>query len=173
MKSLNVNRIWSISVGISGGFLLYNSLAPVFLSGVNSALIGQWRDVVLAWDGFVGYLKVMLAAGTLSIAGLGIIGVVINIFKPNIGNKLMLWGGIAALIFFAALWLGFFDIQDPFFGSSDIRSHLVWGRGWQIANWSVSEEILNFFGGGWHRPAIVGAILLISTNLPKWWSRLS
>ena len=83
----------------------------------------------------------------------------------------MLWGGIASLSLLTVLWLGLLDLHIPIFGSSDIGARLIWDDSWGIASWSASRDIFHFFGGGWFKPALVGAILLVLTNLPQWWSR--
>lgn len=172
-KEIKIGRLWSIAVGIIGGFLLYLSLAPVLLSGRNSAVIGEWRDIILQWTQFTGYLRLIFVTGALVITGMGLLGVAVNFLKPYTGQKLMLWGGIASLSLLIALWLGLLDLHVPLFGSTDIGSKLIWDSRWGISSWSVSRNIFHFFGGGWLKPAFAGAILLTLTNLPRWWHRLS
>ncbi|MBA7664325.1 hypothetical protein ES703_72383 [subsurface metagenome] len=171
-SSIKLNRLWSLTVGVVGGYLLFLALAPVLLSGRNSDVIGEWRDIILQWTQFTGYLRLAFVAGVLIIASVGLLGVVINFLKPYTGQKLMLWGGISSLALLLALWLGLLDLHVPIFGSTDVGSHLIWDGSWGIASWSVSKKIFHFFGGGWLKPAFAGAILLILTSLPRWWSRL-
>ena len=71
-------RIWSIPIGIIGGFLLVVSLTPVLLSGRNSSVIGQWRDVILEWTQFTGYLRLMFVAAALIVTVAGLVGVIVN-----------------------------------------------------------------------------------------------
>jgi hypothetical protein len=172
-KAIQFGRIWAIVVGIIGGYLLFLSLAPVFLSGRNSEVISYWREVILQWTQFTGYLRLIFAAAALLVTGAGLTGIIVNIFKPETGQKLMLWGGIAALALLVALWLGLMDIHLPLLGSTDIGSNLIWDSRWGIASWSISKKIFNLFGGGWLRPAITGSVLLILTNLPRWWHRFN
>jgi len=88
----------------------------------------------------------------------------------------MLWGGIASLSLLLALWLGLLDLHVPIFGSTNIGSQLIWDSKWGIASWAVVRKTFNFIsnllGGGWLKPAFVGAVLLLFTGLPKWWSKL-
>ena len=170
-KAIKLSRLWSIVVGITGGFLLYLSLAPVLLSGRNSEVIGEWRDIILQWTQFTGYLRLIFVAAALIVTCAGLLGVIVNFLKPLTGQKLMLWGGIASLSLLIALWLGLLDLHVPIFGSTDVGSHLIWDGGWGLASWSVSKKIFHIFGGGWLKPALAGAILLILTSLPRWWSR--
>ena len=172
-KSNIFSRIWSIVFGIIGGFLLFLSLGPVLLSGENSKAIGQWRDTILQFTEFTGYLRLIFVSVMLLITVAGLLGVVINFFKPNTGQKLMLWGGIASLLLLLALWVGLLDVQVIFFGSTNIGSNLIWDSSWGLASWSFSWKIMHIFGGGWLKPAFVGAILLSLTSLPRVWSRLS
>ena len=171
-RSIKYSRLWSIVVGFIGGYLLLLSLAPVVLSGSNSDAIRQWRDIILQWTEFTGYLRLIFAATALIITSAGLLGVVVNLFKPYTGQRLMLWGGIAALSFAVALWLGLLDLHVPIFGSTDFGSYLIWDGSWGLAGWSVSREIFHIFGGDWLKPVFTGAILLILTSLPRWWSRL-
>ena len=171
-KSIKLSRLWSIVLGIIGGFLLFLSLAPVLLSSTNSDVIGEWRDIILQWTQFTGYLRLIFVAAALVVTGAGLLGVVVNFLKPNAGQKLMFWGGIASLSLLIALWLGLLDLHVPIFGSTDIGSHLIWDGGWGIASWSVSKKIFHIFGGGWLKPAFAGAIMLILTSLPRWWTKL-
>jgi len=83
----------------------------------------------------------------------------------------MLWGGIASISFLVALWLGLLDLHVPLLGSTDVGSYLIWNGNWGIASWSISHKIFRLFGGGWLKPALAGGILLVLTNLPRWWSR--
>jgi hypothetical protein len=172
-KVTRIDRTWSIVVGLAGGLLLIFSLAPVLLSGRNSSSISQWRDTILQFTQFTGYLRLIFVSAMLIITAAGILGIVINIAKPYTGQKLMLWGGIASLLLLLALWLGLLDVQVIFFGSTDIGSHLIWDSSWGFATWSVSRKLLQVFGGGWLKPAFIGAILLSLTSLPRLWSRLS
>ncbi len=169
-NAIKSSRLWSIAVGIIGGFLLYLSLAPVLLSGRNSAVISEWRDIILQWTEFTGYLRLIFVAGALIITATGLLGVFVNFIKPYIGQKLMLWGGIASLLLLTTLWLGLLDLHIPLFGSTDIGSKLIWDSRWRIGSWNVSKDIFSFFGGGWLKPAFAGALLLVLTNLPRWWS---
>lgn len=171
-EKIELSRLWSIVFGIMGGFLLFLSLAPVLLSGRNSEVIGQWRDIILQWTQITGYLKLIFVVAALIMTSAGLFGVVINFFKPYTGQKLMLWGGIASLSLLIALWLGLLDLHVPLFGSTELGSHLIWDGGWGLAGWSVFNRIFHIFGGGWLIPAFAGAILLILTGLPRWWSRL-
>ena len=148
------------------------SLAPVLLSGINSDSIGLWRDTILQWTQFSGYLRLIFVIAALAVTAAGLLGVIVNLFKPITGEKLMLWGGVASLALLLSLWLGLLDLHVPIFGSTDFSSQLYWDRGWGFAEWPISRDILGIFGGGWLKPAFAGAILLILTNLPKWWGRL-
>ncbi len=170
-KRRSISRWFSSILGLAGGYLLYLSLAPVLLSGRNSDVIGQWRDIILQWTQFTGYLRLIFVVGALLVTGVGLLGVVINFVKPYTGQKFMLWGGIASLSLLIALWLGLLDLHVPLFGSTDVGSLLIWDSRWGIADWSISKKIFYFFGGGWLIPAFVGAILLVLTSLPRWWSR--
>ena len=170
-KSIKLSRLWAIVVGIIGGFLLYLSLAPVLLSGRNAEAIGQWHDIILEWTQFTGYLRLIFVIAALVITVAGLLGIVINLSKPNTGQKLMLWGGIASLSLLIALWVGLLDLHS-ILGSTDVYSYLIWDSSWGIASWSVCQKIFNLFGGGWLIPSFIGAIFLILTNLPSWWSRL-
>lgn len=170
-KKIKLGRLWSITLGIIGGFLLYLSLAPVLLSDTNSDVIGEWRDIILQWTQFTGYLRLIFVVVALFVTCAGLLGVVVNFLKPYTGQKLMFWGGIASLSLLIALWLGFLDLHS-ILGSTDVGSRLIWDSSWGIASWSVSKNIFHFFGGGWLKPAFAGAILLILTSLPRWWSRL-
>ncbi len=118
-KSLNLGRLWTAVVGIIGGFLLYLSFAPVLLSGRNSEVISEWRDIILQWTQFTGYLRLIFVAAALAVTSAGLLGVVVNFLKPNAGQKLMLWGGIASLSLLIALWLGLLDLHGPIFCSTD------------------------------------------------------
>ena len=171
-RPIKFSGLWSIVVGFIGGYLLFLSLAPVLLSGRNSGVIVEWRDIILQWTQFTGYLRLIFVAAALIVTSTGLLGVVISFVKPYTGQKLMLWGGIAALLLSIALWLGLLDLHVPIFGSTDFGSHLVWDGSWGLAGWSVSREVFHVFGGGWLEPTFAGAILLILTNLPRWWSRL-
>ncbi len=170
-KKVNRGRLWSIALGIIGGYILFLSLAPVLLSGRNSNVIGEWRDIILQWTQFTGYLRLIFVVATLSVTSVGLFGVVINFFKPYTGQKLMFWGGIASLSLLIALWLGLLDLHS-ILGSTDVGSRLIWDSSWGIASWSVSKNIFHFFGGGWLKPAFAGAILLVLTSLPRWWAKL-
>ena len=172
-KSNIFSRVWSIVFGIIGGFLLVLSLGPVLLSGENSKAISQWRDTILQFTEFTGYLRLIFVSVMLLMTAAGLLGVVVNFFKPNTGQKLMLWGGIASLLLLLALWVGLLDVQVIFFGSTNIGSNLIWDSTWGLARWSFSWKIMHIFGGGWLKPAFVGAILLSLTSLPRVWSRLS
>ena len=171
-KSIKFSRVWSIIVGIIGGFLLYLSLAPVLLSGRNSDVISEWRDIILQWTQFTGYLRLIFVAAALIVTVVGLLGVIVNFFKPYTGQKLMLWGGIASLLLIIVLWLGLLDLHVPILGSTDVSSRLIWDSSWGLASWGVSKRILHIFGGGWLKPAFAGAALLILTNLPYWWRKL-
>ena len=169
-KVIKPGRLWSLTIGVIGGFLLFLALAPVLLSSRNADTISQWRDIILQWTQFTGYLRLIFSAGALLVTGLGLIGVIINFTKPYTGQNLMLWGGIASVIFLIVLWLGLLDLHT-LLGSTDIGSYLIWDNNWGIASWSVSQKVFHFFGGSWLIPAFTGSILLILTNLPRWWSR--
>lgn len=152
---------------------MFLSLAPVLLSGRNSNAISQWRDAILQLTEFTGYLRLIFVAAALLVTSAGLLGVVINFVKPNTGQRLMLWGGLACLLLLLTLWLGLLDVQVIFLGSTDISSHLIWDSSWGLASWSVSRKLLDVFGGDWLKTALAGAILLTLTSLPRVWSRLS
>jgi len=171
-RPIKFSRLWSIVVGFIGGYLLFLSLAPVLLSGRNSDAIGEWRDIILQWTQFTGYLRLIFVAVTLIVTSTGLLGVIVNFIKPYTGQKLILWGGIASLSLLIALWLGLLDLHVPIFGSTDFGSYLIWDGSWGLAGWSVSKEIFHIFGDDWLKQAFAGAILLILTSLPRWWSRL-
>ena len=85
-KSIRLGGLWSIVAGLVGGFLLFLSIAPVLLSGRNSDVIGQWRDIILLWTQFTGYLRLIFTAATLIVMSAGLLGVVINFLKPYTGQ---------------------------------------------------------------------------------------
>lgn len=172
VKSFQLGRLWATILGITGGFILYVSLAPVILSGRNSEIISEWRDIILQWTQFTGYLRLIFSIGSLIIIGIGLLGVVITFLKPRGGQILMFWGGISALLLLTALWSGLLDLHVPIFGSTDISSRLIWDGNWGIANWGISKRIMQIFGGGWLKPAFTGAIMLVLTAFPHWWSKL-
>lgn len=163
---------WLASLlGLAGGFLLCVTLAPVLLSSRNSSLITQWRDIVIAWTQFTGYLRLAFAVVATFFIILGLVGVLISFVKPVSGRRFMIWGGIATVVLLGALWIGLLDLQIPLLGSTDIGSHLVWDSNWGIARWAISKKIISL-GGGWLKPAMAGGILLLATGLPQWWKQL-
>ena len=165
-------RVWAVLCGGTGALLVWIAIAPVLLSGENAALIEQWRDVILGWTQFTGYLRLVFVITALAVLCGGLVGVVIQWAKPKTGQRLMLWGGGAGICLAAALWLGFLDLQLPLLGSTEIGDHLVWDGGWGIATWGVSRTILMLSGGEWLGPFLAGSALLIATNLPRVWTRL-
>ncbi len=163
---------WVTSLlGLAGGFLLCLALAPVLLSSRNSSLITQWRDVIIAWTQFTGYLRLAFTVVAIFFIVLGLVGVIISFVKPISGRRFMIWGGIATIALLGALWMGLLDLQMPLLGSTDIGSHLVWDSNWGIARWAVSGKIISL-GDGWLKPAMAGGVLLLATGLPQWWKRL-
>ena len=169
-------RLFSTVMGLAGGVLLYSSLAPVLLSGRNADVIAEWRDLILQWTQLTGYLRLGFVGIALIFIGIGLLGVIINLFKPISGQKYMMWGGIASLSFLTVLWLDLLELHAPLLGSTDYGSNLIRASNWGITNWAIFREpydfISNLFGGGWLKPAFVGALLLLFSGLPRWWSRL-
>ncbi|MFC1991616.1 hypothetical protein ACFLVC_02690 [Chloroflexota bacterium] len=175
MREIRVKfaRLWSIIIGLAGAYLTILSLAPVLLSGRNSGVISEWRDVILQWTQFTGYIRLIFVVVALIFISIGLLGVLINFFKPRTSQKLILRGGIASVSLLTALWLGLLDLHIPLFGSTDVGSLMIWDSSWGIADWSISRTIFYFFGGGWLKPAFAGAILLVLTNAPRWWNKFS
>jgi hypothetical protein len=164
-------RLIPTVLGLAGGFLLVISLAPVFLSGKNSTVLAEWRDIILQWTQFTGYLRLAFAVVAIVFICVGLVGIILAPFKPVSAQMFMTWGGLASLSLLLALWLGFLDLHVPIFGSTNIGSQLIWDRSWGIAKWNVAREIIHL-GNGWLKPAFAGGILLVLTNLPLWWQRL-
>lgn len=164
---------WLTSLlGLAGGFLLYVSLAPVLLSGINSKLLTEWKNAIIVWpQNYIGYLIIALVIIAITLIGIGLIGAIISPIKPISGKRLMVLGGIATITLLGALWIGFLDLHILFLGSTDMKSHLMWDRSWGIAQWTVSREIMSL-GNGWLKPAIAGGILLLSTGLLDKWNNL-
>ena len=86
-KKVKLGRLWSITLGIIGGFLLYLSLAPVLLSGMNSDAIAAWRDFILQWTQFTGYLRLIFVVVALFVTCAGLLGIVVNFLKPYTGKN--------------------------------------------------------------------------------------
>ncbi|MBT9133095.1 MAG: hypothetical protein DDT32_02058 [Syntrophomonadaceae bacterium] len=157
--------------GLAGGFLLYVSLAPVVLSGKNSDAIVEWRDFILQWTQITGYLRLGFVVVAIGFVCLGLLGVVISFLKPQSGARFMLWGGLSSILLLLALWLGILDVHLPIFGSTDIRSALIWDNQWGIGNWKLAKEIIDI-GNGWFKPAVAGGAFLVATGIPRWWAHL-
>ena len=157
-------------LGLVGAFLLCVCLAPVAFSEDNTAVMAEWRDIILAWTGISGYLRLGFVVISVGIVSLGFLGVLVSFFKPESGKKFMLWGGVSSILLLLALWIGFLDLHLPLLGrATNLMSALKWDEQWGVGNWKLARQIIEF-GNGWLKPVVVGGALLVAASIPRWWA---